>query len=321
MSAAPQGNFARLVRGGPSVTQAMPILPGTNNPGVMISKIFQYQSYFDDTFLEKALAIQSSNEPIVGTTLQRQGTPGYCVGLHPSSQTPIAFRPDVGGSGAGQQAVILKPGQIYRPHGKPGEGPGHFSSFRWGLPYGWLGGGMATLFVFPSPDADVAWSGDAEVIFHRTRMKILAPAALPAAAPLNWPLRFPWTQALRGTDSVPQKGQALISITNPTRVVMSLRLASLANASDARVLFQNSNDFDLDSTGAVIATNTRFVDITFGNYAANGGVNVGALPNYPLMELTGPVARLAADDGGMSLVDLSGNLANAYVDCVRYGKL
>lgn len=320
MTAAPKGTFERLVRGIPTPRiQEVPIIPGSNSPGVMVTDIFAFQSYFDSTLLQQAILEQLTNDPIVASTKRRVGIGGYALGLHPSSQTPVAVVLEVGGSAASQQAIVLKPGQIYRPHGKPTEKAGHFSAFTWGLPFGWLGGGHANLYVFPSPDADVAWPGNPEVIFHRQRMQIIAPAALPTAAPKNWPMRFPWGLATQGTNAVQQYGKPVIAV-EPTRVIMSLRLASLATADTMRILFHEDNDFDLDSTGAVIAGNTRFVDTVWGTYTAHGGANL--TPNYPLMELESLVARISADDGGMQLVDMSaGTLTNAYVDVTRYGRL
>jgi len=314
--------FAAQARGKkPAITQHT-ILPDTDSPGVAMTQLFPFQSYFDDALLEKAILPQAQNEPIVGTTLLKANVGGYAVGLHPSSQTPVAVQMIVGGQGASPQAVILKPGQIYRPHGRTNDRPGHFSGFNWGLPFGWLGGGMATLYVFPSADADVAWPGDSEVIFHRQRMRVVAPAALPAAALKNWPLRFPWTQALRGATSISQKGAAIVSISRPTRVLMSLRMAALANPADMRMIIQASNDLDLNSAGAPVLTGPRFDTYTWGTYAANGGAGDLAL-NYPVIEYNGPLFRLAADDGGVCLVDMSAGaeITEEYVDVVRYGRL
>ncbi len=298
------------------------ILPDTDSPGVAITALFPFQSYFDSTLLETALLIQSTNQPIIDSTLKKMQIGGYSFGLHPSSQTPVAVQPIVGGQSASPQAIVLHPGQIYRPHGRTDGRAGQFSGFNWGLPFGWLGGGMATLYVFPSSDADVAWPGDSEVIFHRQRMQIVAPGFLPANAPKNWPLRFPWTQALRGAASIPQQGAAVISIAEPTRVMMSLRMPSLGTASDMRMIIQESNDFDLDSAGAVIAGLGRFDTYTWGTYAANGGAG-NLATNYPVVQYDGPLVRLAADDGGVTLVDMSagGDLTEEYVDVVRYGKL
>lgn len=321
MTAPAFANFKNMALGQLGVPQVHDILPDTNTPGVAITQLFKYQSYFDSTLLQNAILTQALNEPIVNSTLQKANVGGYSFGLHPSSQCPVAILPTVGGQSASPQAVILRPGQIYRPYGRPGVAAGNFSGFSWGLPFGWLGGGVATLYVFPSSDADVAWPGDAEVIYQRQRMQIVAPASLPANAPKNWPLRFPWTQAARGAVPISQSGAAIISISNPTRVLMSLRLATLASAATMRAVFQETNDFDLDSLGAVITNPCRFLEYTWGTYAANGGAGNLAV-NYPVVELSGEWARLAADDGGVQLVDVSAStLTSAYVDVVRYGRI
>jgi len=322
MTAPAFANFSKLARGELGVPQRHTILPDTTSPGVSITQLFKYQSYYDDALLQNAILIQSQNEPIVGSTLQKSNVAGYCFGLHPSSQCPIAVQPTVGGQGASPQAVILRPGQIYRPHGKPGEGSGNFSGLNWGIPFGWLGGGVATLYVFPSPDADAAWPGNAEVLFHRQRMQIVG-LPLPANAPKNWPLRFPWTQAARGPLPISQAGAAIISVSEPTRIEMSLRLPSLGAPANMRFIFQGTNDLDLDSLGNVILTPNRFVDYIWGTYAANGGVGNLSV-NFPVKELTGEVPRLAADDGGVQLFDLDAGatgITGAFVDVARYGKI
>ena len=311
--------FSELAKG-KSVATQFTILPDTRSPGVAVSALFKFQSYFDDVLLEKALLIQSKNEPIVDSTLKQEQIAGYTVGLHPSSQTPIAFQPLVGGQPASPQAVILRPGQVYRPYGRPGDRSGNFSGFRWGLPFGWLGGGLATLYVLPSPDAKVYWAGDStEVIFQRQRMQIADGGALPADAPKNWPLRFPWTQAFRGPTVISQQGQAIIAIANPTRIEMSLRLAALVAPADMRLIFQGTNDFDLDAAGNVIPTPCRFLDHTWGTYASIGAGNLGI--QFPVNERNGEFARLAADDGGVQLASTDPVLIGQFVDVVRYGKL
>lgn len=314
--------FNRPAAPGVPHTKSYAQLPDTKSPGVAITNLFKYQSYYDSTLLQNALLLQSVNEPVVGSTVQKANIGGYAFGLHPSSQTPVAVQPIVGGQGASPQTIILHPGQLYRPHGRPNGAPGNFSGFNWGLPFGWLGGGVATLYVFPSPDADAAWPGNAEVLFHRQRIAIQQPAGLAAlgAAPKNWPLRFPWTQAV-GAAGQSQAGAAIVSIAEPTRTILSLRSNSLANPSDMRVIWQADNDFDLDSTGAIILTSPRFITTTWGSYAANGGGgNLGT--NFPLMTLTGEIERIAADDGGVVFLDMSGgNLTGLFVDVARYGRL
>jgi len=312
-------SFSAQARGQSSVVQHT-ILPDTDSPGVALTELFAYQSYFDDALLSTALLTQSQNEPIIGSTRKRSSVSGYMLGLHPSSQAPVAVQPRVGGQGASPQAVILKPGQVYRPHGKSGNQSGHFSGFDWGLPFGWLGGGICTLYVFPAPDADVSWPGDPELLFHRQRMQIVNAAGLPADAPKNWPLRFPWTQAVRGASSISQAGAGIISV-NPTRIELSLRAASLAAANEVRFVIHESNDFDLDSAGAVIAGLARFREYVFGSYAAAGGAG-NLSTQYPVDEiLGGPLNRIAADDGGVVIQDITGGITESYVDVVRYGKI
>jgi hypothetical protein len=305
-----------------AVPNVKPVIPETLSPAQQISRSFRFQSYFDDALLENALLDQRPNEVIVASTRKEEQIPGYAIGLHPSSQTPVALQFKIGGTFDSGHALVLKPGEVVRPLGLPrGIITAAFSGFAWGIPFGWLGGGLATLLVFQSPDADVSWSGNPEVIFHRQRMQVVAPGALPAAASFNWPTRFPWVRAMRGTgaSAASQAGQPQIAV-EPTRTIMRLRMTTLAAPADMRVLLQGSNDFDLDSAGAVITTPVGFIDVTWGSFAGSGGAGDLAT-QYPYQELTGLIPRLSADDGGIQLVDLAGTLAGEFVDVVRYGRL
>ena len=299
-------------------------MPEISAPAGQISRQFAYQSYFDDTLLEAALLEQSANEPIVASTSKEEQIPGYAIGLHPSSQTPVAIEFRLGGQPSSSHAITLKPGQILRPHGHPrGGGPGQFSGFRWGLPFGWLGGGMAHLLVFQTSDSDVLWAGNPEVIFHRTRMVIEDPAALPATrAPMNWPLRFPWINAVRGASGINQRGQPNIGIV-PTKVLMSLRLDTLSAPATMRLAFQGSNDFGVDSAGAIIPAETVGVEHTWGTWAPPAGGAGNLATSFQIDYLSDRGVRLAADDGGVCLIDVSvgGDLIGEYVDVVRYGTL
>jgi hypothetical protein len=229
----------------------------------------------------------------------------------------VAIQFAVGGQPSQSAVLILRPGQTIRPFGLPkGRTHGAFSGFTWGLPFGWLGGGMATIFVFQTPDSDGAWPGDPEVVFHRQRMKIYAPADYPGTI-YNWPMRFPWPNALLGSNSTPQGGKPQLAITQPTRVSMRLRMTSLANPADMRIIMQSTNEFE-DNNGAV-ATTASYQDVTWGSFTAAGGA---APTTYPVQQIESNVARLSADDGKFVLVDLSGGtLAAQYVDVVRWGRL
>jgi len=309
------------------VADTPPVIPETMAPSQQVSRVFTFQSYFSDTLLQNALLAQRRNDPIVNATgnltLKEEQIPGYSIGLHPSSQTPVALQFKVGGKFSSAAPLILKPGQVVRPMGLPRDvQTSGFSGFAWGIPFGWLGGGLATIVVNPSSDADVAWPGNPEVIFHRQRMKILAPADLPAAASYNWPTRFPWTQAFGGTIAAPisQAGTAQIAI-EPTRVLMRLRMATVGAASRMRIVLQGTNDFDLDSAGATVLTACGYIDVTWGVVAGSGGAG-NLATQYPIAEPTTIWPRLSADDGGVQLVDMTGGtLANQYVDVVRYGRL
>lgn len=316
-------DYAAIAEAAPGIepNDQKSVLPDTHSPCQQMSRIFEFQSYFDNTLLQTAILSQRRNSPIVESTAKEEQVPGYAIGLHPSSQTPIALQFKIGGQPTSSQAIILKPGMVVRPHGLPRDKKtGSFSGFVWGLPFGWLGGGLATILVFQTPDADVAWPGNPEVIFHRTRMQITNAAGLPAGiAPKNWPTRFPWTQAFQGASSVSQQGTSQIAV-EPTKVIMRLRLASLAAANTMRIVFQETNDFDLDSAGAVIATPAGFVEQVWGTYAAAGGAG-NLSTQYPYIILGQDVTRLAAENGGVVLQDMTGGLVNQYIDVVRYGRL
>lgn len=287
-------------------------------PAVQFSTVFLFQSFFDSTLLEKAILQQNAAEPIVSSTLVQQQVKGYQIGLHPSSQTPIAFEVTSDGGSSRSQTYILKPGEIKRPLGNE-----QFSGVRFGLPFGWLGGGLVNVVIFQTKESDAIWGNDgSELIFHRQRMKIQKPADAPTNAPKNWPMRFPWTQALFGTSSVPQQGNSVMAITKPSRILMSLRLTSLANPATMRILWQSSNDFDLNQSGNIVATGVRFYEYVWGSYTVSG-IAAGNLQNsFPLVGLDDLVARLAADDGGVQLIDMSGGtLDDQLVDVVRYGYL
>ncbi len=317
-------NYDDLARGRTVVP--LKSAPGVTSP-TQLTKKYTPQSYFDSTLLENAILTQSGS--IV--SFEESQASGYGVGLHPSSQTPVTVEFRLG-SGTSSGPLVLRPGQIVTPMGfgpdpKGGLGGGAFVGFRYGLPFGWLGGGIATLIVFHTPHAGVNWGAPSpEIVFHRVRVPILQPADLTSAgsnnnARNNWPGRFPWTKAYRGTGKVPQVGEGVIAI-EPTRTVMTLRgVSALATAQPMRMILQGSNE-GVDSAGAAVLTDPVFDDVTWRDWTDVG--TSGNLANVePSMIYTGPLARMVADDGGLALVDLSGSsaLSGGYVDFVRYGRL
>jgi len=298
-----------------------------NAPALEVTEIFPYQSYFDDTLLERALLPQAPNEGIVDseniTPFKKIDLSGYAVGLHPSSETPVAIRFKTGAQQGASPIFRLKPGEVLRPHGRPqGAGAsGQFSGIEWGIPQGWLGGGAANLVVFRTADAHVSWVDHAEVAFYRTRMPIYDPAAVPAAiaAAKNWPGRFPWAFAAAGTDSLNQRGRAALSL-HPTRTLMRLRMTALDPAASMRVMFFGADVLAQGLTGTTNLADVGFIDVTWGSFLAVGaGLAVAA---QPLQMLTGELERLSCNLGGIVLMDLSGGaLTDEFVDFVRYGRL
>lgn len=317
-SKASQANI-RALRGQPSVSE-------TSAPAFEVTNKFLYQSYFDDTLGPQALLSQAPGSPIVQSTLATQQVTGYAVGLHPSSECPVAISFFTGGQQGGSSPYRLSPGEVIRPHGKPGDTSGSFSGFQFGLPFGWLGGGSVLLVVLRTPDARVLWNSHPEVIYHRMRLQIVAPASIPTAAAVvpNWPHRFPWPFAVRGSNNLTQRGQPALSVT-PTNTALRLRVADMSLApADMRCLFYGTNDFDLDLNGAIAsATVSGFEDITWeqtNTYA--GSVGVGTTQYQTQFFSDSQLTRFAADEGGaLVLTSTDARLQSQYVDICRYGKL
>lgn len=288
-------------------------LSGVGGAPVALSRTFAYQSWFDDALLGGAVSAQPPGQLIIPSTSQEEQVAGYALGLHPSSETPVAVQ-------FGAQTFTLKPGQVLRPFGgsrKP------FASFRWGLPFGWLGGGTATLVVFSTPDAEVVWDGRPEVAFHRQRFKI--ESSFPATpAPQPWPQRFPSTAIVRttSTTSVQQPG-APSFVVEPSRVLFRLRKtgAPLATPASVRAYFQGVEALDQAESGTV-AADLSFVDLVWPSFD-----ELSKQGTYPMLEAeSGPLVRLGTEalGNGVFFVAHAADAAaigNLYVDVVRYGRL
>lgn len=296
---------------------------GIYSPATVIAERFLFQSYYDSTALERAILDQPMNDQIVPSTAGEQQSGGYAIGLHPSSQTPVAVQFRQGPGSAASAAVVLKPGQITRPSG------GKFNGFRFGLPQGWLGGGNVQLVVFTSPEAHCDWGDHAEIIFHRSRFKIFQPADIGVAltaAPFNWPLSFPWVKAMRfdaTLTAIAQGGKPVLAVM-PTRSILVLRgiTGGLVNPASVAAMFQGTDDFGLDSAGAPILTNPVTDYLTFPSYTLLGGA--GNLSNQAqFIVQDGVWARLSADQGGVAFVDNTGaaTLSGCFIDICRYGRL
>lgn len=316
--------------------KGVPITGEISAPAYEVSDVFSYQSYFDDNLQERALFRQNPNEPIVKSTLSEQiQVAGYGIALHPSSETPVAVQFDTGAQQGKSQTYRLKPGELIRPEGKEFEN-GQFSGFRWGLPFGWLGGGSATLVVLRATDCRVEWASDFnEVVYHRIRLPIQDPAGLPVvggaySGPLNWPQRFPWPLAMFGTDSLTQRGQPALSIA-PTRTALSLRLAALTldpapNDGVMRMYWVGADVWaqtgpNAQGVGTISLADVRATDQIWGTWAQQAGAAAPFNSAFQTMLLTGEAERYAANAGALVLASLDSRLEGSFVDIVRWGHL
>ncbi len=305
------------------------VLPESKAAIQVLRKLYPFQSFHSADF-QRALLAQQQNQPIVQSTLDEYTGSGYAVGLSPMSQTPVAIAFSGTGSQAGSATYILKPGMTVRPVGSVPGGVS-FASFKYGLPFGWLGGGAAFLFVHKTPDADTGkWNADNELLFHRLRLPIFDPPtagnALTWAS--NWPTRFPWPLAVRvaGASSIPQGGQAQLALARPGRVLMRLRApAGLGAPATMRIAFQRSTDFDAEYAGAGNLP-VAFEDFDWPAFTPVLGAG---FDEFPALDVGAVIRRLGGDEEGapptgigatgIRLIDLTGTLAGLEVDVLRYG--
>lgn len=322
-------SYNELARFEESSTRALERNSGVADGGIVsINKRFNYQSYLSTTLLHKAVLAQEIGQTIVASTKSNEQTSGYGIGLHPSSETPIAVEVK-SANGRSGGVFTLSPGQVFWPNRRV-----PFSGFSWGLPFGWLGGGVAQLVVFQNPDAQVLWPTDREVIFHRVTLKIETTTEVVGyVGPIgNWPLRFPSLAIRSGTIATQQTGRPGL-VVKPTRVLMRLRQNTLAAASTMRVLFYGTDDFDIDSTGAISASGgpTGFHDVTWPSLAPVREGAVSSNAELPVLEeVNGPLVRIGCDatnnatptvESGIALVAADAALGLLYVDFIRYGTL
>ena len=298
-----------------------------------ISYTFPFQSYFDSTLNDAAVQAQGVGKMMVDTAAapaQDVDTPGYGLALDPSSEAPVAvtFK---GGSSGESSATILRPGQMIIPFGRGGQD--RFSGFRFGLPFGWLGGGLVTLLVLRSPGCEIDWPvARRPVIIQRQTLDIYPKTQdittlLGSGLNPNWPLRFPGT----GTRAASGKSQASSPYLSAEPVMTIVRLvppAALANPSTVRFLFFETKEFDLDNAQAPVLAPVAFEDVTFQSYNAAGAAGPvqtplithtsGGLVSLGIDPLSGPQTNM-----GVVAIDLGdgSDLSTSVVQVVRYGRI
>lgn len=298
-----------------------PIAGITDAAAIQLSKVFNFQSYLDTTLLQRAILSQPSGDQIVPSTLTSSDLSGWGVGLHPSSETPVAIRFKTGAQQGASAVYHLKPGQTLWPQGPGLRGePAQFSGFEWGLPFGWLGGGAATLIIFRAPHAKTNWIDAAELVYHRVTVPIVALAGVAASPSLNWPTRFPWPGAVQGSNSLSQAGQPVLSVT-PTRTMMRLRMGTLVAPQTMRCYFIGSDVFDVGSSGlTTLNAQVAAVDVTWGTWTSLASANFAT--QYQTQISTGELERIGCNNGALVCVESSpATLAGQFVDFIRYGRL
>lgn len=273
-----------------------------------LAATYTFQSYFDSALLQNAILPQTVGNPIVDSTRQYAQNPGMGVALHPASQSPVAIK--FKGGDADSAVIHLTPGQkIF---------PGDFSSFDWGLPFGWLGGGAVILYVLNGKGADVEFpQSNAPIVFHRVRVPIKNATVAAPGAP-NWPRSFPWSNANRGTgggNATPQRSSPLFMI-HPDVVKMQFTGTGVVLPVDLNMEIINSDGFDLRSPPDQVAGYANGVHWWPVSFPAALGPNVAQV-----VWLEDKIARLAGDSAAVNFIDPAGALGDtAFVDCVRWGR-
>lgn len=326
-------NRMRIMNGGVDGRTSPVIAEGRSAP-VPVTHRFAIQSLFDQAAVSNGsqrVLVQPNNQEIVNAQVRNDA--GYSLGLAPWSQTPVAVRFKAGGSTGGSGVMILKPGQIVKPQGKAPPGrdgkqtPSNFNGFEFGLPFGWLGGGLATLFVFGSADAEMKWDAtNAEVLFHcqqvRVRENSLDPPVPAQGTAANWPVKFPWTKLFRNDivsgGALQQQGQPSMAIVETTRVVLRLRQPAQNNYENCRAVLWGTDQFDHLVDGLAVDTSLNgFYDFSWPNPVANG-----YLPHMPVVNLPTWLFANGGDDAIFTLEAPTGStLIGADVDVIRFGRL
>lgn len=318
---------ARLLKGGMNGLPT-PGVPGTDGQPVIDNRYKPIQSFFD--YRGQAVGAQAliANPP--GTQIiskVSRNDSGYSIGLAPWSESPVAVSFKVGGQNGTSQPLILKPGQIMRPQGKASGATRavNFNGFEYGLPAGWPGGGLVSLFVFPSPDAEVKWDATFnQVLFHCQQLQIRITDTVPPASLKNWPVRFPWADGARydATNNVAleQDGKAALSIVETTRVMLRLRgNIALANPEACRACLWGTDAFEHAADGLAVNQSQGY----FYDFAWPGNqVVAGMAANDPIVDLPTSFFGIGGSLAGLTLDVADGSvLEDAIVDVVRYGRL
>lgn len=305
------------------------------------TRILFLQSYLDASgqaltpLPGQALLDSPPNQSFVQSTVKEEQEEGRAIGLAPWSETPIAveIKTQNGGYSAG---LTLRPGEFLPV-------PSGFKGYRWGLPFGWLGGGLATIMAYKDLKNLPNWATDRrEILFHRLRVAVSEEQDQPPSTPVNWPLRFPWIMAFKGTpvggsfvSAIGQSGKSNLSV-EPTRTLMRLRgNVALGAFAPVRVVWWSTEAFDANEAMIIPAPAASTTYYWQSSFPANiDGIFI--TPHNPAIEIDPTFARVGADatpDGqkafGITIEVpfasplLTGGPAGGpcEIDILRYGKI
>lgn len=297
----------------------------TNRPANTVQKTFPVQSYVSEALGINAIVAQTNQGGIIAETLTDGGASGTGLALTPDSQTPLAVRFSGGGVVDGQRGgsatYILTPGQVIRP-----VGGGVFGGFKFGLPYGWLGGGNANIVVLRDQDADTSWPAvERDVMFHQftTLSQMTIPAGPYTNTSKNWPLGFPWALAQRanktGTKLIQAGADPELSV-RPTKIILRFRDTTIPANTVFQFVFIGSDYLDANSDGILsdptitVPSGSISEEFVYPGPTIASGAYTGLQINSESL-----IATMGASYGVMFL--LNNYKANLPVDIMRYGRL
>jgi len=226
-----------------------------------------------------------------------------------------------GGEGS-SAVVVVRPGETYVP---AGDRP--FKGFNYGLPFGWLGGGVVTFNIYKTPNARVDFAAKPDkVLFHRFRTTILAAPVGPFVSPayVNWPSKFPWAKVQRyegvGNNPAFQGTKPTMVIKEPEAVLrLNCGTTDIALGNVCRMVFFGTDAFGIGADGETANNaDNLFYDL---NWPIPSLAGIGTDAN-PVIDLPMPIARLASNQWGVAIYAPTGSpLIGMTVDIARYGRL
>ncbi len=227
-------------------------------------------------------------------------------------------------TGLQNQVQGMLPGAEAKSNAAYSKASGAFGGFTYGLPFGWLGGGVGRILVFKTPDSStfIPTSGPRELLIHRITLAVNTLQTLP-----NWPARFPWknaqsqifvnssTGALSKASAARAQGNNPAIVTRPSRTVLTLQTADLPvspNSGSVLIRISAAPPAGGNNIAAAAIVATDFVE--FPQMPGASGT-MSAVQNSD----QGLINAMFGDDAILSLMDNGdASLDNIQVNISRY---